>query len=183
MTSRVPEGSIHRSLARRHHALRRALAIHVALRAAAASASIVALAVVAGLGIGGPGLAWLRVVLVAVAVVLSIAWAVRQFLRRAPGFDAYLETVEHHFNEVRSLLRNAVDFASGPGNPGTSPELAHAVTRDTVAKLEGLPLDRLAPPLRPVRPLASMAAALALLIAGTVIAPRDFQRSWAMLWN
>src|SRR5690242_7213299 len=112
MTSSIPEGSIRRSLARRHQALRRAVALHAALRASAACAAAIVLATVAGLGIQGPGGAWIRLVLVLLACAAFVAWAVRRFARQAPAFDPYLERVEQHFPNVRSWLRNAIDFGA-----------------------------------------------------------------------
>src|SRR5438876_402956 len=66
MTSRIAEGSIRSSLARRHAALKRALALRLGLRAAAACAAVVTVAVLIGawapFGVGG---AWTRLVLLA----------------------------------------------------------------------------------------------------------------------
>ncbi len=183
MTTPLPHGSIRSSLARRHAALRRALALRLSLRAAAACAAVITLAVLAGAAIAGAGMAWARLGLVAAACAACTAWAVRRFLREAPAFDAYLERVEQRFPDVRSWVRNAVDFASPRPTPGTSAELADAVTRETVRKLDGLPIESLAPRLAPARPAGAMALGLVVLIAAVWLAPQAIQRSWATLWN
>ena len=186
MSLHVPEGSIRNSLRSRHHALRRVLALRLGVRAGAACAVAIAAAVVLGAlaGVGVTG-AWVRLVLVGLACITAVTWAVLSFLAAAPGFDTYLEAVEARFPDVRSWLRNAIDFASQRSGleTGTSRELAQAVTRETVKKLEGLPLATLEPRLALHRPVLAIAAGFVIVIAATLFAPRAVERSWATLWN
>ncbi len=187
MSLHVPEGSIRNSLGRRHQSLRRALALRLGVRAGAAGAVAIAIAVVLGalIGLGETG-AWARLVMLGVACVAAIAWAVARFAAAAPKFDTYLERVESRFPDVRSWLRNAIDFASprtDAAAAGTSRELAEAVTRETVVKLEGLPLETLAPPLAVRKPALALGAGLAIVVVASLLAPRAVQRSWASMWN
>ena len=187
MSLHVPEGSIRHSLRNRHQALRRALALRLGVRAGAAGAVAIAIAVVIGAlaGLGETG-AWVRLVVLGAALAVAIVWAVARFLATVPGFDTYLERVEARFPDVRSWLRNAIDFASPRSDAaaaGTSRELADAVTRETVKKLEGLPLATLAPPLAVKRPALAIAAGLAIVIVAALVAPKAVERSWASLWS
>jgi hypothetical protein len=184
MNSRVPIGSIRTALARHHERLRRALALRTALRAAAFAAVPVALAALVGIAFTwGVAASWVRFALVGIFLIACVAWAVLRFLARAPRFDAYLEHVESRFPEIRSWLRNAVDFGGAGSTPGTSSDLAHAVLDETTRRVEGLPLATLRPRLEPARPLALMAGcALALIVAGLVF-PARLDRSWRTLWN
>ena len=103
MNPRIPEGSIRSPLARRHAALRRALAMRIGARAAAACAAAVTIAVLSGAALGlGVGGAWTRLALLVFSCGAVLAGAVRGFLARSPRFDAYLERVEGRFPEVRS---------------------------------------------------------------------------------
>ena len=187
MSLHIPEGSIKNSLRSRHQSLRRALALRLGVRAGAAGAVVIAIAVVIGAiaGLGETG-AWARLVILGALCIAVIAWAVGRFGATAPRFDTYLERVETRFPDVRSWLRNAIDFASprtDAAATGTSRELAEAVTRETVTRLDGLPLATLAPPLAPRRPALAIVAALAIVVIASLFAPRAVQRSWASLWN
>src|SRR3989442_8050837 len=183
MKSRLRDHPLSRTLAARHEARTRALVLRVSLRAAAASAA--ALAVAVGLGAlwsGGPPEAWSRLAALALAVLLSLAWAVSRAARLSLGFDAYLERIEERFPEVRSWLRNALDFESRPPRD-TSPELAAALREETARRLHPLALEILSPRLEPRIPSAVFALAFAGLVAMGVASPERVTRSWRALWN
>src|SRR5258706_9760018 len=111
MSDRVPETSLHRSLARYHGTVRSALVARHGLRGAASACIVVALAVIVGVALPlGPGAAWTRLILTMAGCGLAAAVAVGAFMRAAPRFDAWLEGLERHFPELRSWLRNGLDL-------------------------------------------------------------------------
>src|SRR5262249_6512753 len=156
MTSREP-GTLRNALGRRHDALRRRLVLRQGLRGAALAIVAVTLAVLAGVAFGvGVGFAWvpLRPPGRAVRPAGGLAGGgVRRCRATPPAFDTYLERAETSSPEIRSWLRNAVDFSAHEAAPGTSTELAQAVEREAAGRVERLPLDRLEPPLDPRRPI------------------------------
>jgi hypothetical protein len=178
MTSRVPESPLRRLVARQYGDVRRALVLREGLRATGRAAVILAL----GLALGvarpvGETLAWARLLAAAACVVAALALAVTNFLRARPSFDAYLERIEERFPMVRSWLRNALDFERHPP-PHTSPELAGALAYETARRLADLPLATLRPPLEARRPLAAVAASLAVVIVLGLALPGRTERSW-----
>ena len=187
MSHRVPENPLQRLLARRHDAVRQALIARHALRAAAGIAAVFSLALAAGVAfMPGPLAAWARLQLVLAATGLAIAAAVMAFRRQAPGFEAWLESVERHFPELRSWLRNAIDLGASPP-PDSSPALARALTEEAARRLalrlEGTALASLTPSISPRRPLLVLGAALLVTVALAIGLPSRTQRSWLTLWN
>jgi hypothetical protein len=183
MTHRAPETSLHRHLSRHHRAVRNALVLRHALRAAAAIAVTFTVALAIGAAFAfGPGGAWTRLVLATGASLLAVAAAVLAFRRQAPGFEAWLEGVEGHFPALRSWLRNALDLEAAPP-PGTSPALAHALTAETVRRLADTPIASLTPKPAPRRPFLALGLALTVTAALAILVPGNTRRSWATLWD
>ena len=181
MSPHAPTGTLDRLIRRHHAALRRALVLRHALRAAGRIAVVVALAVALGLpGRDSVGLAWLRLGAVAAAALAALAAAVAGFRRACPSRDAYLQRIEEHFPVARSWLRNALDFARRPP-AHTSPELARAVGEEAARRLEGVPLEALRPRVAARRPLLAMAVSLAALAALGLALPGPTARSWRSL--
>jgi len=173
-----------RSILSRHHgAVRRRLVVRHALRAAAGAAVIVVLAVAAGMLLPLlPATAWARLLLVlGGAAVFSVAAALA-FHRTAPGFDGYLERIEQRFPEIRSWLRNALDFERTPPAHG-SRELAQAVADQTAERFGAVPVRTMAPKIEPQRPLLAMIGAIAVLVLLGVASPARVSHSWRTLWN
>jgi hypothetical protein len=173
-----------RSILSRHHgAVRRALMARHALRAAAGAILAIVLAVALGMLLPLiPATATLRLALVILAGAAFVALAVLGFRRAAPAFDAYLERVEQRFPEIRSWLRNALDFERQMPAHGSA-ELAHAVSEETARRLAAVPVGMIAPRVEPRRPLLAMAGAmLAIVLLGT-LSPTRVSRSWQTLWN
>ncbi len=185
MNDRAPQGSIRKVLDRHHRVVRRAHAWYAGVRGAALAAVPLTLATLAGvLATLGVGAAWLRVTFLGAALLFVLVWAVRRFLRRAPRYDVFLEAAEKHFPELRSWLRNAVDFDAASGEArGTSTQLADAVLDETARRVDRLPFAGLRPAIRPGRPAAVVLGCLAVLAVAAVIAPQRFERSWRTLWN
>lgn len=184
MTSRMPTRQPLRSQLSRHYgAVRRALIVRHALRAAAGAIAVIVLAVALGMLLPlGPGTATLRLVLVLGAALAFAAFAVIGFRRSAPAFDAYLERIEQGFPEIRSWLRNALDFERERPAHG-SQELVHAVSAETARRFAAVPVATLRPRVEPRRPLIGMlAAALAIVLLG-VASPTRIAQSWQSLWN
>ncbi len=171
-----------RPLLRRHYAaLRGALALRHALRAAGAAAVVVTLALALGAAFpAGEGAAWARALGTAVLALAAVAAAVAGFLRARPRFDAWLERVEGRFPEVRSWLRNALDFEDRP--PAyTSPELARALGEETARRLARVPLQTLRPALGARAPLLATGLSLAAVALLAVTLPARTERSWRTL--
>jgi hypothetical protein len=183
MSSRVPETPLHHRLRRRHRGLRAALIGRYAVRAAAACAAMVALAVLAGvlLAPSEPG-AWTRLGVLLAAAGVAITLAIVGLRRHSRSFDGYLDMAEAGFPDLRSWLRNGLDFERRPPEH-SSPELARAVIAETARRLDGVPLATLEPPLRLKRPVAALAAAFVAVIACGLLAPSPTARSWSTLWN
>ncbi len=181
MSRRASSHPIERLVSRQHAALRRALGLHRAMRAAAWISVALFLGVLLGLPArGGETAAWLRLAAVAIAALVALAGAVVGFRRARPSRDVYLQRIEERFPAVRSRLRNALDFARRPP-AHVSPELVHAVEDEAARGLDELPLAGLRPPVAPRRPLAIMTAALAGLVALALLQPGATLRSWRTL--
>ena len=183
MTIRPREYPLTRALAGRYRARILALALRVALRASAAGALALALAVAAGAFLaGGTAAAWARLVCFAIFVLAALAWSAAAARRLSLGFDDYLERIEQRFPEIRSWLRNALDFERRPPRD-TSAELALALQQETARRIDAVPLEALRPRLEPLIPGAVLAMALAALLALGVASPERAGRSWRTLWN
>ena len=181
MTSRVPDSPLRPLVSRHYAALRRALALRHALRAAARTAALITAAVAAGVAVplGEIG-AWARLLSTAGLGLLAVLAAVAGFLRARPSFDGWLERVEERFPEVRSWLRNALDFEARPP-AHTSPELVRALGDETARRLARVPLETQRPPLRARGPLLAMAASLAVVALLALVLPARTDRSWHTL--
>jgi hypothetical protein len=163
--------------------VRRALLLRFALRAAAASIAFVTVAVVLGMLLPvSPPTAWARLALILLATGVAAWLAAGAFGRRAPGYDGYLEQIEDKFPNVRSWLRNALDFEREAPAHG-SPELSRAVLAQTAARLEAVPLARMTPPIEPRRPAFGIAGAFVALVLLALASPLRVERSWRTLWN
>ncbi|HEY2955535.1 MAG TPA: hypothetical protein VGK89_09855 [Candidatus Eisenbacteria bacterium] len=172
-----------RTLSARYGARTRALALRLGLRAAAAVAAFLALAVAAGTLVAmGPAAASVRLAVVALAGLGAPAWAARAAARLSLGFDGYLERIEQRFPEVRSWLRNALDFERRAPRD-TSEELAQALRAEAGRRLGSVPLEQLSPRLEPRAPGLVLGAALAVVLAMGVASPARVSRSWRTLWN
>jgi hypothetical protein len=182
MTTRAPD-SLHRILEHEHAALRRALVVRHALRAACAGALAISVAVLAGLPVpGGPGLAATRLTLAGLALLAILALAVVAFRRARPRFDTWLEASERRFPELRSWLRNALDL-EGARETHTSRELADAVRAETATRLRAVPLAAERPRIGPRTPLLVLLAAVGAIALAAGLAPQATLRSWRTLWN
>ncbi len=183
MTDHVPEPSLHRILSRHHRAVRSALVLRHALRAAGTICATLALALAVGVAIAlGPAGAWARLLLAAGGALLALAAAVLAFRREAPGFDMWLEGIERHFPGLRSWLRNALDLEVAPLTDA-SPALARALTDETARRLADTPIATLTPRIAAGRPLIVIAGAMAMSMALALWLPGSTQRSWATLWH
>ena len=183
MNSRPRNYPLSRALARGYRARALALALRVALRSSAAAALALGLAVAAGAFLaGGTAAAWVRLAALALAVLAALAWSASAAARLSLGFEDYLERIERSFPEVRSWLRNALDFERRPPRD-TSVELALALQHETARRLDSVPLKSLRPRLEPRIPGAVLAAVLAALLALGVASPERAKRSWRTLWN
>jgi hypothetical protein len=183
MNDRPRTGPLTRALGGSYDARTRALALRVAFRAAAASALALAIAVALGaLFPAGAAAGWVRLAALALAVIGALAWAVRAAARLSLGFEDYLERIEQRFPEVRSWLRNALDFESRPPRD-TSAELALALQKETARRLDAVPLRTLRPRLEPRVPGVVLGAALAALLVLGIASPERARQSWRTLWN
>lgn len=184
MTSREPSHRpLHDRLARHHREVQRAVLTRHALRAAAFAILFMTLAVAAGMWMPvGPGTAWARLVVVIAATVLAVVQAVRAFRAGTPAYDAFLESVEQRFPQIRSWLRNALDFEREPPAHG-SIELARAVADRTAERLVEVPVAHLTPRVEPRRPTFMILGALVAIVLLGVASPVGLQRSWTTLWN
>jgi hypothetical protein len=183
MTSRPPATPLLAQLRSVHARVRRALVMRHALRASAAVIVLLVFAVTAGLALPRtPATAWARLALVALGAVAVLALAVRATLRDTPRWDAWLESIESRFSELRSWLRNALDLETAPA-AHTSGELAGALRGEAGHRLRGTPLDRTVPALAGRTPAIASAAALLSLAATLLLAPRLTLDSWHTLWS
>lgn len=172
-----------RPLHAHYAAVVRALIVRHALGAAGLAALALAVAVAAGVALPlSPATAWARLTVAGVALLFALGLAIAAFRRERPAFERYLETIEERFPAMRSWLRNALDFESGPP-AHTSAELHAALGREAAERVAGLPLGTLRPAVRPMRPLAALAAALVVIAALAVAMPRRAEESWRTLWN
>src|SRR5262245_29674201 len=183
MNDRVPETPLRRSLSRQHRAVRAALMTRHALRGAAFVAAAVAVAVIAGALIPtGPAGAWTRLLLLIAASAVGIGAAALAFRRVAPSLDRWLEDVEARFPELRSWLRNAIEF-EGDTPSDTSPALARAVADETSRRIDRVAVESGRPRVAPRRPLIILIAALGAIVALAMVLPARTGRSWATLVN
>lgn len=182
MPTRAPVKSLREQLKPAYRRVRLALVARHASRAAALAVAAVALGLVAGTLLPvSPATAWMRLTSVALGSLGAMFLAVRAFLAEAPGWDTWLEAVEQRFPEVRSLLRNALDFEHH-GDAHTSDELATAVRADASQRLAATPLAQLTPSVAPRRALFFSGAAAVAIAAVTLLAPQATLRSWQTLW-
>jgi hypothetical protein len=183
MNSRPRHSPLTRALGGSYDARTRALALRVALRASAAAGMAVAVAVTVGaLFPAGAAAGWVRLGALALAVIAALAWAARASARLSLGFEDYLERIEQRFPEVRSWLRNALDFESRPPRD-TSAELALALQEETARRLDSVPLRTLSPRLEPRVPGAILGSALVALLVLGIASPERARHSWRTLWN
>src|SRR5262249_21364291 len=130
----------------------------------------------------GPLGAWLRVMALAGAVAIATILLALRLRGRLPGWDGFLQQVEARFPDLRSWIRNAVDFAPGAG-AHTSAERPRARGQGAARRAERTALAALHPRLEPGRPLVAAGAAAALVALLFVLAPSAAHRSWATLWH
>jgi hypothetical protein len=181
MTPRASHPSLRRLLLGHHSAHRRARVLRASLRAAAAVAVALLVAVLAGVvHPGGEPWAWVRTTLLVAALVVAIARAITVVRATSSGFDGFLEQLERRFPDVRSWLRNALEFERTPPVHG-SRELAHAVSAETAERVARLPLDSTRPRVEPRRPAAMFAGVLVGIIALAAVSPQRTLRSWRTL--
>ena len=181
MTTRSPDNVIERLVSRHYAALQRSLTLRHGLSAAGSVAVVVTLAVALGVAWPtGEPLAWARLLSVTGAGIAALVLAVAGFLRARPSFDTYLQHIEESFPEVRSWLRNALDFERRPP-AHTSPELTRALGEETSRRLAQVPLAALRPALEARRPLATLAVALAVVGTLGLAFPARTGRSWHTL--
>src|SRR5882672_10151497 len=111
MTPHEPQLPLRRLLLGHHAAHRRARVLRASLRAAAGVAMALVVVVLAGVAhAGGEPWAWTRASMLGLALVAAIVRAVAMVRANSPGFDGFLERLERRFPEVRSWLRNALEF-------------------------------------------------------------------------
>jgi hypothetical protein len=183
MTTRLRHSPLGRVLARHYRARRQAIVLRHALRAAAIAAAALVLALAIGLVLpSSPLSAGLRLAAFLAAVVLTAGWAARATLRLSLPFEDYLERIERRFPQVRSWLRNALDFEQAPPRH-TSPELVAALEDETARRLTEVPVESLAPRIEARRPAFALIGALAVTLALAALAPARVERSWATLLN
>ncbi len=183
MTTRAPVKPLREQLKPAYHRVRLALVGRHALRAAGLAIAAVGLGLVAGVVLPlSPATAWVRLALVVTCSLAALTAALRAFLREAPPWDTWLESVEQRFPEIRSLLRNALDFER-QGDAHTSNELANAVRADASQRLSATPLSKLTPALAAGPALIPAGLALAAITATLLLAPQAALRSWQTLWS
>ena len=182
MTTRAPENPLRGQLQPAYRRVRTALVARHAARAAGLAIAAIAVALVAGILLPvSPGTAWIRLALVVAGSLVATVLAARAFLREVPAWSSWLEAVETRFPQVRSLLRNALDFER-QDNTHTSPELAAAVRADAAKRLAATPLVELTPALEPRPALLSFGGATLAIVAALLLAPQATLRSWQTLW-
>jgi hypothetical protein len=183
MTPRERNHPLRRLLVQSHRAVLRTWAVRSSLRGAAIAAVVIAAAVVLGAARPlGETASWARLVAVLVLCALGTGFAVTRYLRASVGFELYLERIERRFPEVRSWLRNALDFQVHPPRD-TSAELAHAVSEEAALRVRGVPLEALRPRLEPRRPLLGFGLSLLVIVGLGLVLPERVSRSWTTLWN
>ncbi len=179
----MPRLPIHQQLERSHGAVRRALVLRHALRAAAALSALIALAVLVDIPFdAGTGWAWTRSLLAVLAGAVALGGVLARWRAETPRFDAWLEYVEARFPEVRSWLRNALDLERTPPEH-TSVTLATALREETARRLAHVPLASLTPTIAARAPALATGAALLALLLVALAAPQRVERSWSTLWD
>ena len=172
-------------LQRLHGAVRRALLLRHALRAAALCALLTAAALAAGTFLPtSPATAWTRLTLLLAGALATLLFAVRGFGREMPLWDAWLEQTERRFPELRSWLRNALDLeAQGQRAQAahTSPELAAALRGEAAQRLAQVPIAAERPALHARTALLRAGGALAVVLALAFALPQATFRSWHSL--
>ena len=115
MTPRDSHPPLHRLLLTHWNAHRRARVMHAAVRAAAMAAALIAVAVIAGVArAGGEPWAWTRALSLVAALLFAVGRAVAKVRASSVGFDRFLEQIEQRFPDIRSWLRNALEFEQAP---------------------------------------------------------------------
>jgi len=181
MTPRPNDRPLHRLLAGHYAAHRRARVLRESLRAAALVIATITLAVVAGIARpGGETWAWARLAVIGAAIVFAIARAIGRVRAASPRFDGFLEHIEQRFHEVRSWLRNALDFESRPPVHGSA-ELADAVAAETAQRVAKLPLATTRPKIEPRRPALVVTGAFVTILALAFAWPQGTARAWRTL--
>src|SRR5256885_2566278 len=175
MTSRSPV-PLRSRLRAAHPRVRRAPIARHALRATAAALVLLAFCVTAGLALPrDPSTAVLRLGVFVLGTCVALAMAMRALWRDFPRWDAWLESLEGRFTDLRSWLRNALDMeqeeresgGSGPA-PHTSGELADAVQERAARRLDGTPLGETVPPPAARNAVPRIAVATPSLVASAV---------------
>src|SRR5207244_743769 len=137
-----------------------------------------------------PSTAVLRLGVFVLGTCVALAMATRALWRDFPRWDAWLESLEGRFTDLRSWLRNALDMeqeerergGSGPA-PHTSGELADAVQERAARRLDGTPLGETVPPLAARNAFLGIAVATLSLVASAVLAPGPTLAAWRTLWS
>jgi len=144
---------------------------------------LVAIALLIGVAFT-PGVvtAWLRLSLLAAAAIMALLAIGSRYARHVLSLPVYLEQVESRFPNLKSLLRNAVDFETADLRD-VSPELAGALRQQTERQLASADLRVLQPKVAPRRPAMVMAVSLLVIVLLGTLWPARTQRSWATLWN
>jgi len=198
MTSRPPSPALHPRLVDAYARVRRALIGRHVLRATAASLVLLAFCVTAGLALPrDPVTSGMRLLLFGLGTLVALLLASFALWRDTPRWDAWLESLEGRFPELRSFLRNAIDLeraergavAHGAAAQGsnaaahTSADLAGAVLDEAGRRLAGSPLGDTVPKLTARGPVAAMLAATLSLLAATVLSPAATRAAWSTMWN
>jgi hypothetical protein len=181
MDPRPQDSPLRRPLEHQHRAHTRALVTRHALRAAARIAVAIAVAVALGalLPTGVPG-AWARLALLVAVAIAVTGLTLAAFGRERRTMAGWLEEAEGAFPALRSWLRNALEVERQPPTH-TSPELAGALAREAARRLDGVPLQRLRPPVRAVAPALLAGGAVVLVLVLGALWPARTERSWRTL--
>ena len=185
MTTRPP-ASLQSRLRAAHARVRRALIARHALRATAAAVVLLTFCVTAGLALPrDPVTAGLRLGLFALGSLAALAFATLALRRETPRWEAWLESLERRFTEIRSWVRNAIDLekAERDRTPHTSGELADAVRAHAEHRLDGVPLRDTVPPIAGRNAFLGIAAAGLSLVAAATLAPGPTLAAWSTMWS
>ncbi len=183
MTDRAPETPVRHPLEGQHRRHRRALLLRHALRGASWCTVAITLAVLLGVA-WSPGVigAWLRLAALVVAGLVAIGFAAARFSGEVLSLDGFLERVEERFPDLRSWIRNAVDFERARFEH-VSADLARALGAEASRRLAEAPLASLTPPIAPRRPAWRMGGAMAAIVVAALLLPGRTSRSWETLWS
>lgn len=182
MTPR-PSAPLRARLLATYTRIRRARVTRQALRAGAAAIVLLVAAVTSGLALPRtPLTASLRLALFVVGGLVALGLALRTLQRESSSWDAWLESLEARFPELRSWLRNALDLEAAP-DANTSGELAGAVRDEAGRRVAETPLDATIPSIEARRPSLVMLAATASLAAAAFLAPAATHDAWRTLWS